>query len=236
METIYSRRLWGYPWACQVSAGSRCRRSWCGAAAAARWPPGPPRPPCRAPPRRAVTSRGCSPCLQLMATEFNWGSITRYLDINLCYASFYVSSNILQKYLSVFHWPQNSDTDTMSQLSTNSQPIQREEAVPTKMDQRWRLNNIFQLFTIFSRRPPPATGHTTWLGTGPSLCHETLRHETRTDGKLRAKESKKQHNTFRVCLSVMISNLRNNIGFSVTCAWCLTKNWQCGNVVCNAQW
>ena len=194
--TIYSRRLLGYPWACQVSAGSRCRRSWCGAAAAARWPPGPPRPRSRAPPRRAVTSRGCSPCLQLMETEFNWGSITRYLDINLCYASFYVSSNIAKIFLRL----PLTTTELWHSVSTLNP-----HSVKQPCQQRWIKDGGWTIFfsclqyflVVLSQ--PPVTPHD-WA--------QPLPWDTQTrdsDGKLRAKESKKQHNTFRVCLSVMMS-------------------------------
>ena len=170
---MYSRRLWGYPWACRGSAGSRCRLSWCGAAAAARWPPGPPRPRSRAPPRRAVTSRGCSPCLQLMETEFNWGSFNRYPDINLCYASFYVSSNILQKYFSDFHWPQDGHWQYVSTLN----PLllawsSRANKDGSKMEAEQYFSVVYNIFSSSS------ASHRSHHMTGPSLCHETLRHET----------------------------------------------------------
>ena len=167
--TIYSRRLLGYPWACQVSAGSRCRLSWCGAAAAARWPPGPPRPPCRAPPRRAVTSRGCSPCLQLMETEYNWGSITRYLDINLCYASFYVSSNIAKISLRL---PLTTELWHLSQLSTHLAWSCRANKDGSKMEAEQYFSVVYNIFSSSS------VSHRSHHMTGPSLCHETLRHET----------------------------------------------------------
>lgn len=63
--------------------------------------------------------------------------------------------------------------------------------MPTKMDQRWRLNNIFQLFTIFSRRPQSATGHTTWLGPASAMRHSDTRLWWKAAGK--GKQKTTQH-------------------------------------------
>ena len=92
---------------------------------------------------------------------------------------------ILQKYLSVFHWPQNSDT--MSQLSTHIAWSSRANKDGSKMEAEQYFSVVYNIFSSSS------VSHRSHHMTRPSLCHETLRHET--DGKLRGKESKKQHNT-----------------------------------------
>ena len=227
METIYSRRLWGYPWACQVSAGSRCRWSWCGAAAAARWPPGPPRPPCRAPPRRAVTSRGCSPCLQLMATEVNWGSITRNPDINLCYASFYVSSNIakisLRLPLTTELWHYVS---TLNPFSVK-QPCQQRWI----KDGGWTIFfSCLQYFLVVLRQPP-VTPHDWGLGPASAMRHRDTRLELMESCGQRKAKNNTTPSELVYQLWYLHTYLTIYLQYWIICVTlCLTTNWRFGNI------
>ena len=92
---------------------------------------------------------------------------------------------ILQKYLSVFHWPQNSDT--MSQLSTHIVWSSRANKDGSKMEAEQYFSVVYNIFSSSSK------GHRSHHMTGPSLCHETSRHETLMEscGQRKAKNNTK---------------------------------------------